>query len=82
MSESAKFSLPQPAYRLQVEDIATHLNTDLEGGLSNEEAKKRHQISGDNALPGIGGVSILKVLFKQVANALTLVYISVIPCIY
>ena len=82
MSGLTNLSLPQPAYRLQVEDIARHLDTDLEGGLSNEEAKNRHQISGDNALPGIGSVSILKVLFKQVANALTLVYLLLVPSIY
>jgi P-type Na+/K+ transporter len=73
MAEQTSISLNEPAYCLQVEEVARLLETDLERGLSKQEAKRRHEISGDNVLAGVGGVSIWKVLVRQVANALTLV---------
>jgi P-type Na+/K+ transporter len=73
MTEQISLSLNKPAYCLQVTEVARLLETDLERGLSKEEAKRRHEISGDNMLEGVGGVSIWKVLVRQVANALTLV---------
>jgi P-type Na+/K+ transporter len=71
--DKKNFSLDQPAYRLQPDKIAQLLNTNVERGLSKQEAKRRHEIVGDNALEGEEGVSIWKVLVRQVANALTLV---------
>ena len=73
MAEPTSISLKEPAYCLQVVEVARLLETDLERGLSKHEAKRRHEISGDNVLAGVGGVSIWKVLVRQVANALTLV---------
>ena len=73
MSERKPFSLDRPAYRLRPGEVAESLNTDVERGLSKQEAKRRHETVGDNALEGGHGVSIWKVLIRQVANALTLV---------
>jgi len=70
---STPISLDRPAYRLRSVEVATSLNTSLERGLSKQEAKQRHDQFGDNAIEGGKGVSIWKVLFRQVANALTLV---------
>jgi magnesium-transporting ATPase (P-type) len=70
---STPISLDRPAYRLRLVEVATCLNTSLERGLSTQEAKQRHDQFGDNAIEEGKGVSIWKVLFRQVANALTLV---------
>lgn len=67
------FTLDQPAYRLPAGEVAQLLDTNVERGLSKQEAKRRHGVVGDNALEGGEGVSIWKVLIRQVANALTLV---------
>ena len=73
MTDKTDFSLAQPAYRLTPEEIATQLSTDLIQGLTKQEAKRRCDVVGENTLEGSGGVSIWKVLLRQVANALTLV---------
>jgi len=75
MADKAVFSLAQPPYRLPADEVARQLDTSLDRGLTRQEARRRHDLVGDNALEGTGGVSIFRVLFKQVANALTLVFI-------
>ena len=72
-NERKSFTLEQPAYRLEPVEVARQLATNFERGLSKQEAKRRHGILGDNALEGDEGVSIWRVLVRQVANALTLV---------
>jgi hypothetical protein len=73
MSGQMPFTLDQPSYRLRPDEVARSLNTDFERGLSKQEANRRHDVVGDNALEGGHGVSIWKVFIRQVANALTLV---------
>ena len=74
MSDEKTFSLDQRAYRLLPDEVARSLNSNFEGGLSKQEARRRHNVVGDNALEGDNGsVSIWKVLLRQAANALTLV---------
>lgn len=73
MTEQKKFYLDRPAYRLWPDEVEKLLDTNIERGLSKQEAKHRHELVGDNALEGGKGVSILKVLVRQVGNALTLV---------
>src|SRR5436189_6161774 len=73
MSDQNIFSLHQPAYHLQTDEIEKLLDTNVERGLSKLEAKRRHDLVGDNALAGGHGVSVWKVLVRQAANALTLV---------
>jgi len=74
MAEERKiFTLEQPAYLLKPDEVARQLGTNFEEGLSKQEAKRRHGLVGDNALEGGEGVSIWRVLVRQVANALTLV---------
>lgn len=78
MAEERKtFTLAQPAYRLVPDEVARQLGTNFEKGLSKQEAKRRHGLVGDNALEGGEGVSIWRVLVRQVANALTLVIFNV-----
>jgi P-type Na+/K+ transporter len=78
MADKQHFVLDQPAYRLSANEVARLLETSLEHGLSKEEARRRHEIVGDNALDRVQGISIWKVLVRQVANALTLVNLRVV----
>jgi P-type Na+/K+ transporter len=80
MSDKTDFELPQPAYKLSIDDVAQYLQTDLETGLTTDEAERRHAIVGLNALDGNTGVSIIKVFVRQVANALTLVFLIPASC--
>eukprot|EP01113_Clastostelium_recurvatum_P023065 TRINITY_DN275_c0_g1_i3.p1 TRINITY_DN275_c0_g1~~TRINITY_DN275_c0_g1_i3.p1 ORF type:complete len:1138 (-),score=341.07 TRINITY_DN275_c0_g1_i3:213-3626(-) len=57
------------------EAIIAQLNVDPKRGLTNEEAALRLQQYGPNELTGKGGVSFWKILFGQIANAMTLVLI-------
>jgi len=77
MAETRALTLDRPAYLLPAEEVERLLNTNTVTGLSQQEAKRHHEIAGDNALEGGHGVSIWKVLFRQCANALTLVYFNV-----
>src|SRR5690348_17289543 len=77
-SKRSKLSLPPPPtapyHTLQINDIIQHLNTNIEGGLTNEEViETRFPIYGLNELSGQGNVNIFMVLAKQFLNALTLI---------
>lgn len=67
------FQLTQPAYCLPLNEIARLLDTDFENGLSELEAKRRHALVHDNVVQETTGVSLWRVLVRQIANALTLV---------
>ncbi|CAE6446329.1 unnamed protein product [Rhizoctonia solani] len=56
--------------------VARHLATDTELGLTNQAVAERIAQYGKNQLKEPAGVSILKVLLAQVANALTLVLVG------
>ncbi|KAG8687900.1 hypothetical protein FRC11_006407 [Ceratobasidium sp. 423] len=56
--------------------VARHLATDTELGLTNQAVTERVAQYGKNQLKEPQGVSILKVLLAQVANALTLVLVG------
>jgi hypothetical protein len=73
MEEAKGFTLGRPAYLLPAEEVERLLDANCVSGLSKQEAKRRHEIVGDNALEGGHHVSIWKVLIRQCANALTLV---------
>ena len=76
MAQKSSFTLDQSSYLLPSEEVARLLETNIDQGLSKQEAKRRHEIVGDNAFDAGGGVSIWRVLIRQVANALTLVYLT------
>jgi hypothetical protein len=65
--------LSQPAHTLPCDVVISELGTRLDEGLSNDEAKHRLQQYGQNKLDDGEGVSILKILIRQVANAMMLV---------
>jgi hypothetical protein len=67
--------LSLPAHTLRWDLVVSELQTDTEDGLTTAEATRRLEQHGRNALGDGGGVSRIKILIRQVANAMTLVLI-------
>ncbi|MBN0049353.1 hypothetical protein JS756_35990, partial [Streptomyces actuosus] len=65
--------LHQPAHTLTYEAVIKELGTQLDDGLTPDEASRRLQQYGPNKLDEGEGVSVLKILVRQVANAMMLV---------
>lgn len=65
--------LSQPAHTLTWEAAIKELSTELEEGLTPDEASRRLQQYGPNKLDEGEGVSVVKILVRQVANAMMLV---------
>ncbi|KAL4973931.1 hypothetical protein BDW66DRAFT_140998 [Aspergillus desertorum] len=68
-------ALSQPAYCLPFDVVLKELGTKVDEGLTKEEAARRLQQYGPNQLDEGEGVSVVKVLVRQVANAMMLVLI-------
>jgi potassium/sodium efflux P-type ATPase len=64
-----------PAHSLTVSEVATQLNANVDSGLSDAEGKARLEKFGQNDLGDAKGVSPVRILIAQVANAMTLVLI-------
>ncbi|GAB1217823.1 hypothetical protein ATERTT37_007066 [Aspergillus terreus] len=67
--------LREPAHTLPYDVVIRELNTHLDDGLSEDEARRRLQQYGPNKLDEGEGVSVVKILVRQVANAMMLVLI-------
>ncbi|KAJ5751320.1 hypothetical protein N7533_008348 [Penicillium manginii] len=67
--------LSQPAHSLTYEAVIKELGTELDEGLSPGEATRRLDQYGPNKLDEGEGVSVVKILVRQVANAMMLVLI-------
>ena len=65
--------LSQPAHSLTYEAVIKELSTELDEGLSPDEATRRLEQYGPNKLDEGEGVSVVKILVRQVANAMMLV---------
>jgi magnesium-transporting ATPase (P-type) len=70
---SSSFQLSAPAHSLSIEEVLRQLFTRKEDGLTRDEAEKRLQSYGPNKLDEGEGVSIAKILLRQIANAMMLV---------
>jgi Na+-exporting ATPase len=68
--------LTAPAHSLPFTQVAEQLEGNLDDGLTAEEAKKRLEEYGNNDLGEQKGVQPVKILIGQIANALTLVSLS------
>lgn len=64
-----------PAHSLTLGQIVSELQTGTWSGLDDAEAKRRLGSYGPNELGEVEGVSAIKILIAQVANAMTLVLI-------
>lgn len=69
----ANKSLSQPAHSLPFDAVLSQLASDPDDGLTGAEAKKRLEQYGENVLEGDEGVSIAKIIIRQIANAMMLV---------
>ncbi|KAJ6104265.1 ATPase P-type K/Mg/Cd/Cu/Zn/Na/Ca/Na/H-transporter, partial [Penicillium sp. IBT 18751x] len=67
--------LSQPAHTLPYEAVIKELTTGIDEGLNPDEASRRLQQYGPNKLDEGEGVSVVKILIRQVANAMMLVLI-------
>lgn len=67
--------LSQPAHSLKWKDVATELGTDIDDGLTADDASQRLEEFGRNELGDGQKVNPGKILVRQVANAMTLVLI-------
>ncbi|KAI0008344.1 potassium/sodium eff [Xylariaceae sp. FL0662B] len=64
-------------HTVPVEDLEQFLETDIKNGLTNSEAAHRLQQDGPNKVEGAKGLSVWKILLRQVSNSLTMVLILV-----
>ncbi|KAB8265759.1 hypothetical protein BDV32DRAFT_158112 [Aspergillus pseudonomiae] len=74
-SGSGDSPLSQPAHTLPYDVVIRELGSRLDEGLSSDEAKQRLHQYGPNKLEEGEGVSVIKILIRQVANAMMLVLI-------
>ena len=65
--------LSQPAHSLTFEDVINELQTNSDDGLTSAEVKQRLEKYGENMLQGDKGVSLAKIVIRQIANAMMLV---------
>lgn len=65
--------LSQPAHSLSYEDAIKQLGTNSDDGLTSAEVKQRLEKYGENMLEGDEGVSLAKIVIRQIANAMMLV---------
>lgn len=65
--------LSQPAHSLSFDDVIRELGTNSDDGLTSAEVKERLQKYGENMLEGDEGVSLAKIVIRQIANAMMLV---------
>ena len=60
-------------HTVSVSELEAHLKTSLQDGLSGDEAARRLGQDGPNKVEGAKGLSLWKILVRQVSNALTAV---------
>ena len=61
-----------PAHTLSFNDVVDQLKTSAEDGLTPDEAKKRLEQYGKNELDNGPGVNPVRILIRQIANAMML----------
>jgi len=64
-------------HTLSAHRVAQDLKSDVDDGLSSEEAAARLARDGPNSIKGAKGISLYEIFIQQVANALTVVLIAV-----
>lgn len=73
VSGQANRPMSRPAHCLQPNEVSEELGANLRDGLSNVEAQARLEDFGRNELEEGQGVQPIKILIRQVANAMMLV---------
>ncbi|KAF3935424.1 hypothetical protein ABW20_dc0105018 [Dactylellina cionopaga] len=75
ISGQAKNPLSRPAHALDCDQVVKETEADTQDGLTSAEASTRLERYGHNQLDDGPGVQPVKILIRQVANAMTLVLI-------
>jgi Na+-exporting ATPase len=75
VSGQSNHPLSLPAHSLSLQQVVDELKTDTWSGLDDAEAKRRLDDYGPNELGKVEGVSVIKILIAQAANAMTMVLI-------
>lgn len=65
LSSSSQHTFSKPAFQLEISQLASHLDVDVDKGLSKEVAAQRKKQYGPNELKGEQGVSWGRVLIGQ-----------------
>ena len=73
VSGQANRPLTKPAHALSYEAVVSEIKANADDGLTEQEAQRRLDKFGPNELGSDDGVQLLKILARQVANAMTLV---------
>ena len=68
---------PRCPHTLSPQQLAEQLGTDVDNGLSSDEAAARLARDGSNTIQGAKGISVWEIFLQQIANALTVVLIAV-----
>jgi Na+-exporting ATPase len=82
VSGQANKPLSLPAHSLTLAQVVDELGTETWSGLNDAEAQRRVEDYGPNKLDAAEGVSPVKILIAQVANAMTLVLILAMAVSY
>lgn len=72
-ADSTQQPLSQPAHSLTFDDVIRELGSNSDDGLTTAEVKQRLEKYGENMLEGDEGVSLAKIVIRQIANAMMLV---------
>ena len=72
-ADTTQQPLSRPAHSLSFEDVISELQTTSDDGLTSAEVKQRIEKYGENLLEGDEGVSLAKIVIRQIANAMMLV---------
>ena len=76
VSGQSNMGISRPAHALSFDTVITEVQANSDDGLTTQEAKQRLEQYGRNELEGDDGVQPIKILLRQVANAMTLVNYS------
>ena len=82
ISGQSNHPLSLPAHSLTAVQVVDELSTDTWSGLDNAEVKRRLENYGTNELGEAEGVSVVRILVAQVANAMTMVLILAMAVSY
>ncbi|KAF7505633.1 hypothetical protein GJ744_000568 [Endocarpon pusillum] len=80
VSGQANKPLSRPAHALHHPTVVEEIRADAQDGLTTSEAKSRLDEYGRNEIGDSGGVQPAKILLRQVANAMTLVMLTISFC--
>lgn len=72
----------KPIYQQEIKYVQADFKTDLEHGLSNQEAAERHEFYGDNALPEKKPQSWISVFLSQFLNPLIYILLGAAALIF